>query len=153
MREFTITRIVMPRSPRTLGVMTYGDKHFGYTLEDEVRAEGEYVKTKTAIPQGRYRLITSFSNRFRREMIQVLNVSGGNIQFGNRSVDVCGIRIHGGNTEADSEGCPLLGKMQDAAIGKIWNCAGVNEELMRIVKTEQAKGVVYLNIINQMPIA
>jgi len=79
-------------------------------------------------------------------MIQVLNISGGNILFGGRSVDVCGIRIHGGNTEADSEGCPLLGKMRDQA--KIYNCAGINAELIKIVKEEQAKGVVYLTIEN-----
>jgi len=144
--EFKIQREVVSGSPRTFGIMTKDGLHFGYTMEDEVRGEGEYIKTKTAIPAGRYRLITSFSNRFRREMIQVLNISGGNILFGNRSVDICGIRIHGGLTEADSEGCPLLGKMRDQA--KIYNCAGINAELIRIVKEEQAKGVVYLTIEN-----
>jgi hypothetical protein len=85
-----------------------------YTLEDVVRepltgcpvdqpaldawVAGWKVFGKTAIPFGRYRLAWTYSNRFGRSTLQLLGVPG----FG-------GIRIHGGNTDEDTEGCILLG--------------------------------------------
>ena len=75
-----------------------------YSLEDVVRevpgrpvAEWK-VPGKTAIPAGRYRLRWTMSNRFRREMLLLEGVPG-----------FAGIRIHAGNTDADTEGCILLG--------------------------------------------
>ena len=53
----------------------------------------------TAIPEGRYRLRTTFSQRFQRNTPQLMDVP----QF-------TGIRIHAGNTAADTDGCILLGQ-------------------------------------------
>ena len=75
-----------------------------YTLEDVVReipgqpVEGWKVKGQTAIPAGRYRVDYTFSQRFQRATLILLDVPG-----------FTGIRFHGGNTAKDTEGCILCG--------------------------------------------
>lgn len=140
----TIKRRELPT--KTPGEMLVAGTHFGYTLEDPVRPAGEFVKGDTAIPYGRYRLIISFSNRFKKRMIQVMNVRGSNILFHGIAIDACGIRIHGGNTVADTLGCPLLGAKQKAD-GDVFECAGVNEKLLSMVEEHDKFEEVYLEII------
>lgn len=60
---------------------------------------------KTAIPSGRYEVILSYSNRFKKIMPLLINVPGYE-----------GIRIHSGNKAEDTEGCLLTGSSQ----GKDW---------------------------------
>ena len=78
------------------------DQFFCYGLEDvdrklecnpECKIDGE-----TAIPRGDYKLIVDFSQRFQKLMPRVLDVPG-----------FSGIRIHPGNTKADTHGCLLVG--------------------------------------------
>lgn len=56
------------------------------------------IKGVTAIPTGRYKLAWTYSSRFKRYTLEILKVPG----FG-------GVRIHPGNSDRDTEGCPLPG--------------------------------------------
>lgn len=80
----------------TTGRLTIGMDHECYTLEDVVR--DIKIKGETAIPYGIYEIVINWSNRFQRPMPLLLNVPGFD-----------GIRIHAGNTAADTEGCILVG--------------------------------------------
>lgn len=93
----------------TIGSLFLNGEFFCYTLEDKVRqpdkSDPNYlnvakwkVKGETAIPAGAYPVIVSRSNRFQRDLPEVLGVPG-----------FSGIRIHPGNTSEDTEGCILVG--------------------------------------------
>lgn len=95
--------------PRTFGELLDQGARLCYTLEDEVREQagqpvGRWkVRAATAIPStshtGRpYRLTLEHSPRFGPNALTICNVPG-----------FSGVRMHAGNTEADTEGCPLLG--------------------------------------------
>lgn len=80
----------------TAGAMRVNDKFECYTLEDQVRETKIYGET--AIPAGTYKVIISFSNHFKRDLPLLVGVPNYE-----------GVRIHPGNTAADTEGCLLVG--------------------------------------------
>lgn len=105
----------------TKGEMLANGVHLGYVCEDADRfleKGGIKVPGETAIPRGKYRVIISFSQRFQRNMPEVLGVP-----------DFSGIRIHGGNTAMDTHGCPLLGL--SLTPDGVRDCASVNSFLMK----------------------
>lgn len=115
---------------RTLGELYCEGKHLGSILEDADRHledGGEKVPKQTAIPRGRYRVVMSMSRRFGMEMPEVLDVPG-----------FTGVRIHGGNTEADTEGCPLLGRVRREH--SVSDCHEVNEKLRYTLKAAEQRG-------------
>ncbi len=81
----------------TIGELTVEGVHQCFTLEDMVRPEK--IKGKTAIPAGTYEVAVTFSSRFQKPLPLLFNVP-----------DFEGVRIHPGNTAADTEGCILVGK-------------------------------------------
>lgn len=121
MIEITVKR-------RTNGIVTIGDmfiggKVFCNTLEDELREPGEKVPGKTAIPPGRYELRLTYSHRFKRVMPELMNVPW-----------FAGVRIHSGNTEADTQGCILVGKQSGQ---ELINSRDTYNDLMDWIESEK----------------
>jgi hypothetical protein len=85
----------------TLGKLYIDGQFFCYTCEDAVRQTKIYGET--AIPPGSYNVSLTWSNRFKRVLPLIENVP-----------NFSGIRIHAGNTAADTEGCPLIGLTRTA---------------------------------------
>lgn len=102
----------------TIGRLYIDGVFFCNTLEDTDRGLAQYmsvgeianikIKGATAIPTGAYKVQRTYSPKYKRLMPQVMNVKG-----------YAGIRIHSGNTAADTEGCILLG--DNTAVGRLTN--------------------------------
>lgn len=94
--KLTLKRNVS-NSSCTIGKLYVDGKFECFTLEDVVRT-GPKVDSQTAIPVGTYSVCIDFSNRFQRLMPHILNVP-----------NFTGVRIHTGNTDANTDGCILVG--------------------------------------------
>ena len=100
-RTYTIGRLYIQRRVNDEYLAGKADDYFCDTLEPTWRdyEHGAYkVKGRSAIPEGRYAVVISFSPKFKQWLPILLGVP----KFD-------GIRIHAGNT-ADTEGCILVGK-------------------------------------------
>ena len=85
------------------------ERYFCDTLEPTWRdyANGAYkVKGRSAIPEGRYAVVISWSPKFEAWLPILLGVP----KFE-------GIRIHAGNCSEDTEGCILVGRNRE--VGKV----------------------------------
>lgn len=82
----------------TLGSLAVDGEWAAWTCEDTVREPGKKVAGQTAIPFGKYPISVTFSQRFKRDLPLLMYVPG-----------FTGVRIHPGNTAADTEGCILVG--------------------------------------------
>lgn len=106
----------------------YGLSPICYTLEDKVRqVEGKPVKDwkvqdKTAIPRGVYDVVVTMSNRFKTKLPLLQNVEG-----------FTGIRIHSGNSSANTEGCILVGMTWDGKSDWIGSSKIAMSALMPII--------------------
>lgn len=87
------------RPTYTIGRLSVDGEPFCDTLEDPVRAPGQKIPGDTAVPAGAYEVILTRSPRFKRVLPLLLDVPG-----------FTGVRIHAGNTPADTEGCILVGQ-------------------------------------------
>ena len=92
------------------------------TLEDKVR--NIKIKNKTAIPAGEYKVIITYSKRFKKNMPILINVPGFE-----------SIRIHSGNTIEDTSGCVLVGER--AQSNTLVNSRKIYNELIQILFKEQ----------------
>ena len=105
-KTYTIGRLYIQKRVDDEYLAGTENQYFCDTLEPTWRdyANGAYkVKGRSAIPEGRYAVVISFSQKFK----QWLPILLGGPEF-NRKWQ--GIRIHAGNTSEDTEGCILVGK-------------------------------------------
>ena len=123
----------------TLGSLYINGVWQCWTLEDAIReipgapVESWKVAGATAIPAGRYALAITPSRRFQRPLPLLLAVPG-----------FTGVRIHPGNTVADTEGCLLVG--QDRQAGRVLRSRIAFEALF--TELEDADGDVWIAIEN-----
>lgn len=113
---------------------TLEDKDRGLTKSmklDEIKAKKIYGKT--AIPTGTYQVVWSYSAKFKKPLPLLLNVPGYE-----------GIRIHSGNTDADTYGCLILG--QNKAVGKVLNSKITCDKVLPKIKAACDKGKVFITI-------
>ncbi len=115
--ELDLNRIIKTNHS-TIGNLSIDGKWECYILEDTDRGlthdmplsqiAALKIKEETAIPTGRYEIVISFSDKFQKKLPLLLNVPGFE-----------GIRIHSGNTKADTSGClmPGLNKETDKVTG------------------------------------
>lgn len=140
--------LIIRREPTNVSGTTFGTLYIDgvkrfLTLEDAIRevpdapVEQWKIKGSTAIPAGRYRVILDMSARFKYIMPHVLGVPG-----------FTGIRIHAGNTTADTEGCPLVGRTRAGNMLTLSRPAF--RELMEYLTAALSKkgGEVYLTVEN-----
>lgn len=127
--NFTIVREVFGEN-FTLGQLLKEGEHFAFTCEDKDRGMengGTKIPRETAIPRGLYRLTITMSARFSRLMPLVCDVPG-----------FSGIRIHGGNTHRNTEGCPLIGGARTSE--GVSKCSAVVAELIKIIAEAEMAG-------------
>lgn len=139
--KLTLKRIAL-RPTYTIGKLYIDDVYFCDTIEDTVRDtnksgkfdKGEQkIKGKTAIPYGTYEIKWTYSPRFKKYTPQLMNVPSFE-----------GIRIHAGNTSADTEGCLILGKNKQ--VGKVLNSRATINKFYPIIKEACSTGKVTIEI-------
>jgi hypothetical protein len=120
---------VMTNDNATIGTLMIDGIHQCHTLEDKVRevtgapVSDWKVRGVTAIPKGCYEVRITFSNRFKRPLPLLLGVEGFE-----------GIRIHPGNTSANTEGCILVGTWDGKAKDFIGNSRNAFDRLYQKIK-------------------
>lgn len=139
--KLTLKRIAL-RPTYTIGKLYIDDAYFCDTLEDTVRdtnKSGKFdngeqkIKGKTAIPYGTYEIKWTYSPRFKKYTPQLMNVPSFE-----------GIRVHAGNTSADTEGCLILG--ENKQVGRVLNSRATINKFYPIIKEACSNGKVTIEI-------
>lgn len=130
----------------TVGTLTVDNIEVCNTLEDVDRGLKQTdtldsiqkikVQDQTAIPTGRYQVIIDMSTRFKKLMPHILDVPG-----------FAGIRIHSGNTDADTDGCILLGTRDKSNPDFVSNSRDAFAKFYPKLQQGLKEGSVYINII------
>lgn len=111
----------------TIGELTVDGKFECFVIEDNYPTPWVKTPGKTAIPAGRYEVVVTMSNRFKKDMPLLVNVP-----------HYQGIRIHPGNTAADTEGCLLPGRIRQK--DKVLESRLAYDALFPKIKNAIAKG-------------
>lgn len=128
----------------TIGEIFIGGSRF-FTLEDKDRGltqamplaeiKAKKVFAKTAIPAGTYEVVISYSPRFKMFLPELLAVKGFE-----------GIRIHAGNSAADTEGCILLGTAK--GVDYVYNSKQAFASFMLLLQKAVVQAPVFITIQN-----
>ena len=140
-KTYTIGRLYIQRRVDDEYLAGTENQYFCDTLEPTWRdyEHGGYkVKGRSAIPEGRYAVVISFSPKFK----QWLPILLGGPEF-NRKWQ--GIRIHAGNCSEDTEGCILVGKNRE--VGKVLDSRiWVHRLKQKIVEAKSRGEAVWITI-------
>ena len=140
--KITLKRIAL-KDTYTIGKLYIDGEYFCDTLEDKVRDlnkngvfdNGEKkIYGQTAIPYGTYNVKWTYSNKFKKYMPLIENVPS-----------FAGIRIHAGNSSADTQGCVLVG--ENKAVGKVLNSKNTVNKLYPIIEKACKNDSVTIEII------
>ena len=131
----------------TVGRLLIDGQFECYVLEDTVRERpGVAVATwkidkQTAIPAGTYRVVITWSTRFKRNLPLLVDVPG-----------FSGIRIHSGNTHENTEGCLLPGRTRGTStVGE--SVLAFDALYVKLVTALLAGEYVSITIVNPTPAA
>ena len=115
----------------TIGELSVDGVFECFTLEDMVRPVK--VPGVTAVSEGIYVVSVSFSDRFKRLLPELHNVP-----------NFTGVRIHPGNTDADTEGCILVG--QTKAADRIGGSRAAFDKLFPKIQAAAQQEKIFLEI-------
>lgn len=134
----------------TLGRLSVGAEHFGYTVEDEDRGLVQSmtdeqiasikVGSETAIPIGTYRVQFTFSPKYADIMRSRYGREDGYMPLLHDVPGFRGIRIHSGNDEGHTAGCLLPGFDVDADRFRVGRSRDACRDLYRIIEQAEAEG-------------
>lgn len=145
--ELLLKRIAR-KATYTIGRLYIDGIRFCDTLEDRDRLHfGERkIAGKTAIPAGRYELVlNNYSPRFgAKEPYKTL--CNGCVPLIANVPQFSGVRVHIGNSEADTEGCVLVGR--NTVVGRVMESRSTFRLLMRehLNKARARNEKVYITI-------
>lgn len=115
------------------GELFVNDKFFCYTLEDKIR--DIKIKHETCISPGVYKIILSYSQRFKTILPLLLDVP-----------NFIGIRIHAGNTIKDTSGCILVGSAIKGTT--LLHSKTTTQKLISVLTTALKKESVEIEVLN-----
>ena len=108
-----------------------------FTLEDIERPLK--IAGVTAIPRGFYEVVITFSERFKKPMPLLQSVP-----------NYSGVRIHSGNSAADTEGCILVGTARQD--DKILNSRAAFDALFQKLEAAAAIEKIIMEVTGEVPI-
>ena len=140
-KTYTIGRLYIQRRVDDEYLAGTENRYFCDTLEPTWRdyEHGAYkVKGRSAIPEGRYAVVISWSPKFKQWLPVLLGDEAFKRQWS-------GIRIHAGNTSEDTEGCILVGKNRE--VGKVLDSRIWLQRLrQKIVEAKERGEAVWLTV-------
>ncbi len=141
--QLTLKRPAITDTPFTISELFIDGIFFSHVIEDRDRGlykadtlqyiESIKVKHETAIPYGQYQVVMSFSNKFQAYLPELLDVPG-----------FAGIRIHAGNTQADSSGCLLPGVKTG---NKVLQSRVTTASLISLIKKRSKLEKVFIDVL------
>ena len=136
-KTYTIGRLAIRKEVNDEYLAGTTNEYFCDTLEPTWRDYahgGRKIKGRSAIPEGRYAVVISYSPKFKQWLPILLGVPNFD-----------GIRIHAGNTAADTAGCILVGKNKlvgQVVDSRIW----VHRLKQKIVEAKDKGEAVWITI-------
>ena len=134
--EMKLTRIAK-RKGYTIGRLEVDGQYLCDTLEPtwrDLHHGARKLRGQTAIPEGRYPVVVTLSPRFKRWLPLLWGVP----QFE-------GVRIHAGNTPADTEGCILPG--ENRRRGMVLNSRAALGRVMALLDGRKPGEAAWLTIV------